>query len=110
MIFIKEKKYTITNPKQKLSKEINNILFKDLCTGQIIFFIPDQFDVIEDSKNQKKAYKVGFLFDMLTEIYPTYDKTEKFKIIADRYHFWFTYRQFKNILDQYELNKKSYFK
>lgn len=110
MILIKEKNYTITNPKQKLPKEISNILFKDLSVGEVIFFVPNALDVIEDSKNQKKAYKVGFLFDMLTETYPTYDKTEKFKIIADRYHFWFTYRQFKNILDQYEVNKKSYFK
>lgn len=108
MILIKEKAYTVSKPNQKLPLEISNILFEDLEKGHSIFVVPEKFDFIDDAKNFKKTYKVGFLYDLLTVIYPAYNKTEKFNIIAEKYHFWFTYRQFKNIIDEYLLNREKY--
>ena len=105
MIFIKEKDFLLKTPTEVTTKDISNILVKDLEIGHCIFVMPNIFDGFDKPKNIKNAYKVGFLFDLLTEIYPTYDKTAKYNIISDKYHFSFTYRQFKNILDEYELYK-----
>lgn len=108
MILLKESGYLVKSPKQKLPKEISNILSEDLQKGYCIFIVPEKFDFVDDAKNFKKTYKVGFLYDLLSEIYPAYGKTEKFKIISEKYHFWFTYRQFKNITDEYFENRANF--
>lgn len=108
MIYIKEKDFLVKHPQDKLSKDISNILYQDLQRGYAIITIPDRFDAMDKEKNVKKTYKVGFLYDMLTRIYPEMTKTDKYRMISERYHFWFTYRQFVNIILDYEASRELY--
>jgi len=95
---------------RNLDKKTSNIIFSNLDKGQCLFVVPEDFNHLKISKikNHKRNYKVGFLYDALTVVYPDLDKGDKHKIIQDKYHFWFSYRQFKTILDAYEKDKRSY--
>lgn len=110
MILIKEKDLLIKSADQKLTKEITKMLYEDLNKGHSIIVIPARFDGVENEKIHKKTYKVGFLFEMLSEIYPNINKTEKYNIISEKYHFWITYRQFVNIILDFNQNKSMYLK
>ncbi len=39
--------------------------------------------------------------------YAHHSKTRKYKIISDKYHFWFNYRKFVNVLNEYDDNEKN---
>lgn len=114
MIYLEQEKVFIKCPceAEDLTKEILNYLRENLEKGYCVFVTPDDFNELEISnvKKHKKNYKVGFIYDMLTFIYPEYGKEKKHQIIADKYHLWFSYRQFKDVLDEYEQNRKKYIK
>lgn len=102
----------IEKPEQirDLDFETSNIIFSNLDKGRCLFIVPEDFNYlgIPKIKNHKKNYKVGFLYDALSIVYPDLEKGEKHRIIEDKYHFWFSYRQFKTILDNYEENRRAY--
>ena len=97
-----------------LSVDLKNYIYENLKKGLIFLIIPDDLFLLDiksnDSKKHIKNYKIGFLFDALTIMYPHDKKEEKYKVISDTYHLFFTYRQFKSLLDQYNENKDAYLK
>lgn len=111
MIYIKEYNVLISEPIQikELSPECKNHLCSTLDKGEIFFKVPDDFVGKNENKN-KNTYKVGFLFDALTEVYPTLDKTKKYEIIKNQYHFFITIRQFRNIINDYVSEKRKFYK
>ena len=109
MIKILEKELMIKTPTQELSIDVKNYLREHLKNGDCIFKTPVTFDsIIFEKKKHKKNYKVGFLYDILTVIYPEYGKEMKHSIISVQYDFGFSYRQFKTILDEYEKDRNKY--
>lgn len=105
MILINNK--TISTPDQKISQSESQFLYENLIKGTLIFLIPERLEHLE--KNHKRNYKLGFLFELFSRIYPDTTNTKKLEIIADKFHLWFTYRQSMNVLNDYELNKKLYY-
>lgn len=114
MIRLKDQEVFIKCPCEidDLPPSIKNSLRTDMDIGYSIFVIPEDLENSESdqAKNHKKSYKVGFLFDCLTVLYPSYGKEKKAEIISEKYHLWFTYRQFKNLLDEYESKREDYLK
>lgn len=109
MVYIKEFNYLITNLEDDIPLEIKKHLYENLKKGYVYFKFPNDFDEEHPSlKRFKKTYKVGFLFDLLTKIYPAYGKEQKCYIISDEFQMLFTYRQFKTIIDDYEKNRNRY--
>jgi hypothetical protein len=109
MIYLADKDILINNPNQELSIEIKNYLFENLKKGRCVFVIPEDFDqLVSDAKKHKKNYKVGFLYDLLGVIYFDFGKEKKHEIISEKYHLWFTYRQFKTLIDEYEIDRNKY--
>lgn len=100
---------SITDPSQieNLSVIDRNYLFENLKLGLILFNVPEDFPLVE-SKKHKNNYKVGFIFECLSVVYPDLNKTEKFEIISEKYHYFFTYRRFKDIYDEFSKSKSSY--
>lgn len=116
MLLIPNTQFFIKKPEdlKNLSVEIKNFIFENLEKGLIFLIIPEDLFLLEiksnDSKRHIKNYKNGFLYDCLSEIYPSYSKEEKHRIIKNKYHMFFTYRQFKSVLDEYNENKDAYLK
>lgn len=114
MLLIPSTQFFIHKPEdlKTLSVEIKNFIFENLEKGLIFLIIPEDLFLLEiksnDSKRHIKNYKNGFLYDALTIMYPSYSKEEKHKIISNKYHMFFTYRQFKSVLDEYNENKNAY--
>jgi hypothetical protein len=107
MILVKELKTLIYDYKQALaSPELKSFFYKNLDKGHCIFLIPERFN---ENNQMKKSYKIGFIFELLTVIYPSYGKEKKHKIIDENYHLFVNYRQFKNLLDNYEKSRKQYY-
>lgn len=103
MIRIENKNYTISDLKG-LSVSQKNFLYENLDKGNCVIKLPEfnsQFSKTE-LDYVRKAYKVGFLFDLLTEIYPNYNNMHKYKIIDEQYHLFLSH---KRLLDIY---KKDY--
>ena len=114
MIYIPSLNKLIQNPNEHLTKEVKNFLFENLDKGYVIFITPEDFDILPETgnvaKNHKKNYKVGFLYDMLTVVYPSYSKSKKHLIISNKYHLWCTYRQLFTIINDYTVNRDKYLK
>ncbi len=112
MILIKEYNQVIENPIQfqDLSLEIKNHLVNVMDKGEVFFKFPKDFAGINNENKHRNIYKVGFLYDMLTECYPSMSKTDKHFIISSEYQFFFTYRRFKDVLDEYINDKRKYYK
>lgn len=109
MIYLSDKDILIKNPNEQFDIETKNYLFENLKKGRCLFVVPEDFDeLISESKKHKKNYKVGFLYDLLGVIYTEYGKEKKHEIISEKYHLWFTYRQFKTLIDEYETNRNKY--
>lgn len=115
MLYLKSKGIDLSSISQyqNLNKETKNEIYNDLEKGHCIFvsssYLKKHFDKSEqERKSARKTYKVGFLYDLLTEVYPDKNKTEKQKIISEKYGLEITYRQFKTILDKYEEDKSKY--
>lgn len=110
MIYLEKTDQYLRNPEHLksgfLSVEEKNYLYKNLDKGKCIFLIPE--DIENADKKIKRNYKVGFLFDLLGNVYPGKNQTEKFQIISEKYHFWITHRQFRNILDEYQADRLKY--
>ena len=100
----------IQNPNQikDLPIETRNNLYSLLNRGLVLFIFPDDFKVMNISSSHRFTYKIGFLYDVLSEIYSDMGKTQKYEIISEYYHFFFTYRRFKDKLDEYNASKKKY--
>ena len=114
MLLIPNTQFFIRKPEElnTLSVEIKNFIFENLEKGLIFLIIPEDLFSLEiesnDLKRHIKNYKNGFLYDCLSIMYPGYSKQEKHEIISNRYHMFFTYRQFKSVLDEYNENKDAY--
>lgn len=109
MLYLNEIKEKIKNPTNELSVEVKNYLHENLKKGFCLFIVPEEFNLLKsDAKKHKKNYKVGFIYDMLGVIYADMGKEDKHKIISEKYHLWFTYRQFKTLIDEYESNRNKY--
>lgn len=107
MIYLHKYDRIITNPAEEIKEvEVKNYLYENLEKGLVVFLIPE--DILNFGKNIKKNYKVGFLYDILTLTYPSKGKEDKHKIISEKYHLWFTYRQFHNVLDEYSESRAKY--
>ena len=114
MIYIPTLNKLIQNPNENLNKQVKNFLFDNLDKGYVIFITPEDLDNLPEfqniAKNHKKNYKTGFLYDLLTVIYPDYSKSKKHQIISNKYHLWCTYRQMFNIISDYEAIRDKYLK
>lgn len=109
MIFLKEIQSIIKNPSDDLSLEVKNYLYENLKNGLVFITIPVDFNQSsKDLKKHKKNYKVGFIYDMLGVIYPEMGKEKKHEVISEQFQMWFTYRQFKTIIDEYEKDRSKY--
>lgn len=107
MIYVSEHDVFIKNPLEEISNiSVKNNVYKNLEKGLLSFLVPDDF--IDAQKNLKRNYKVGFLYDLLGNIYPSKGKEDKYKIISEKYHLWFTYRQFHNVIEEYEKDRNKY--
>ena len=85
-----------------------NAIIHLLNRGLVLFQFPTDFETMNISSTHRFAYKVGFLYDCLSILYPDISKTSKYEIISVHYHFFFTYRRFKDKLDEYNNSKKKY--
>lgn len=114
MIYIPTLNKLIQHPEESLSKEVKNFLFQNLNKGYVIFITPEDLDFLPEAgnvaKNHKKNYKIGFLYDMMTIIYPESTKTEKHEIISNKFHLWCVYRQFTSLYNEYFINRDKYLK
>lgn len=94
-VFIKD-----PNNYESLQKDIKLWLREYLDKGMVIFKMPGNLS--EASKNDKKSYKVGFLYEMLVFVYPEYTKSYIADIISEQYQMWTVYRQFSTFLNTYD--------
>lgn len=110
MLFLIKYNILINDPKQidYLEVEQKNYLYSMLNRGLVLFQYPTEFESMNISSTHRFAYKVGFLYDCLTILYPDVSKTNKYQIISVYYHFFFTYRRFKDKLDEYNVSRKFY--
>lgn len=91
-----------------LSVDLRNDLYLKLNRGLVIFVFPDDFQAMNISSSHRFNYKIGFIHDLLSLVYPDMSKTSKYEIISIYYHFFFTYRRYKDKLDEYNDSKKKY--
>lgn len=91
-----------------LDVENKNFLYSLLNRGLVLFVFPDEFRDMNISSSNRFTYKIGFIYDALSIVYPDISKTAKYEIISEYYHFFFTYRRFKDKLDEYNASKKKY--
>lgn len=100
----------IKHPKEieTLDVETKNILYSLLNRGLVVFVFPEDFKNLNISSSHRFTYKIGFLYDVISLIYPDLGKTDKYEIVSEYYHFFFTYRRFKDKLDEYNSTKKKY--
>ena len=113
MIYISEHNLTIEKPEDinRLSVDVKNTLFSNLEKGRVIIEIPEDFDFLDKKvkpKWHKNNYKIGFIYDCLTILYPQYGKEKKHQIIRDKFHFDFSYRRFKDLYQYYDDNRNLY--
>ena len=87
----------------QVSIGVNN---KNLNIGRVFFEFPQDFDFVKNK--HRDVYKIGFLYECLELVYPDISKTSKYDIINLKYHFFITYRRFKDLLDEYYASKKKY--
>jgi hypothetical protein len=99
----------ISDPSEinNLNVATRNYLFEKLKLGLILFVVPEDFPE-QQSKKHKNNYKIGFIYECLSIVYPDLNKTEKYEIISEKYHYFFTYRRFKDIYDEFSKSKTSY--
>jgi len=100
-VFIKDSKEYDT-----LQKNIKLWLREYLDKGMMIFKMPE--DLSELSKEDKKAYKTGFLYEIMIIVYPEYTKTYIADVISEQYHMWFTYRQFSTFLNIFDEKREQF--
>ena len=77
-----------------------------LDKGMLIFKVPDR--LASFSKEDKKAYKVGYLYEMMLVVYPEYTKTYIAERISEQFQMWFSYRQFSTLLHVYEKKREEF--
>ena len=108
MIFIHEKNICVKSPEEIKSLDVDtkNIIHKNLNIGRVFFEFPQDFDFVKNK--HRDVYKIGFLYECLELVYPDISKTSKYDIINLKYHFFITYRRFKDLLDEYYASKKKY--
>ena len=114
MIYIKFHS-KIENPEgiKSLPILLQNDLRENFEKGLFLVLVPNDFHGAGTGVNLKKhknVYKIGFIYDCLTILYPEYGKEKKQEIISEAYHFSFTYRQFKSLYDIYDKNREKYIK
>ena len=101
MIYLKEEDVYIKDPNgqfDELLTEIKNYLRENMKNGLVLVVIPEHIT----DKNRKREYKAGFLFELLSLVYPENTKTQNLEIISDKFHMFCGYRQFNNLLGPYE--------
>lgn len=113
MIKIPDTSIIIKTPEElsNLAVDLKNYLFVNLEKGDVLFKIPSfENQKSIDEKKACKIYKIGFLYDALSAIYPLKKQLEKYKIIHDQYHVFLTYRQYIKFLNEYESDQTEYIK
>lgn len=98
MILIEGKQYCVSDF-EGFDVRLKNYLYSELDKGNCIIKIPE---FVERGTISQKAYKVGFLFDLLSVVYPNYTNVRKYLIIDQEYHLFLSH---KRLLDLY---KKEY--
>ena len=106
MIYLPKEEIYIRNPEQfeTLTTKLKNWLRENMRLGRVIIEIPEEY--AED--HDRKLYKAKFLFDFLAAVYPENNKSENYEIIRSKFHMFFKYRQFSNLLNQYAEKKFKY--
>lgn len=108
MIILQQFDYVVENPNQEIKDaKIKKFIYDNLEKGLVIFSLPEKISVLD--KNLKRNYKVGFLFDFISNVYPLKSKEEKYQIISDKFFLWFTYRQFHNVNEEYARDRDKYY-
>jgi hypothetical protein len=70
--------------------------------GELIFVIPNRFE----KNTEKTTYKVGFLSEFLSEVYPLKNYNEVCTILNYRYHVFLGRRQIERLTKAYLSNEK----
>lgn len=91
-----------------LSSFDKNEIHNKLDKGLLLFQIPDTFD-----KNESRAYKFGFLYELGLLTYPLIESDSEKKefrlLLLDKYHFFIGERKSRDLLKEYfEYYKKLY--
>ena len=102
MIYVDFNDSYIEAPKEyeALNRDIKLWLREYLDKSMLIFKIPDR--MAKFSKEDKKAYKVGWLYQIMLSVYPEYTKTYIAERISEQFQMWISYRQFATLLHVYE--------
>ena len=88
-----------------------NVIIKETKEESFERCINSMIETVKEMiEYHKKNYKVGFLYDMLTVVYPSYSKSKKHLIISNKYHLWCTYRQLFTIINDYTIDRNKYLK
>lgn len=108
MIYIDFEDKYIDTPNNYDSLDVNVKLWlrEYLDKGMLIFKIPDR--LVGFSKEDKKAYKIGWLYEMMSKVYPEYTKTYIAERISEQFQMWFSYRQFSTLLHVYEKKREEF--
>lgn len=92
----------LSDPKKfnELSVDVKNYLYGRLDKGLVLFIVPDEFN--DKDKAFYKAYKAGFLSELLVEVYGgNLTKNKIHSIISDKYFMFNTRRNFDDLLKHY---------
>lgn len=112
MIYLEKFNITIKVPEDinTLEVSVKNYLYEKLAKGLVLFLIPEDLENTDfpDEKKIKKNYKVGFLNEALKIVYPLKNNNDVCNVISEKFHLWFTYRQYFTIIKQYEKDRKKY--
>lgn len=93
---------------EDLSVVERNFLCANLLNGGFLIKIPEEIGISDKEPEKYKkmsTYKVGFLYDLLSVVYPDMTVAMKFKIISEKYHLFLGYRRLSDIYKEYRKSK-----
>ncbi len=80
--------------------EVRKHIYEKLELGLLILKIPDKFSAKD--RTTKNAYKAGFLSDLYDKVYPSRPVKERYEMISERYHLFYTNRMFISFIQKYK--------
>ena len=76
-----------------------NLIYDRLRAGELLFMIPHW---VGSDEHDRKVYKVGYLMDLLREVYPEMNMKECYSVVSDKYHLFLTVRRMSSLYNEYK--------